>query len=117
MKYLFYLAGVLLFLSGIFHLVQVFTAPYDPAAVAPTIFTAIFGVAYLVIGALLALGKENILLYGVIVPLLGGLFSLMSLSVTNSAYATLVLLVGVAVAVICAFLMRAGRPTIGRVKR
>lgn len=117
MKYLFYLAGVLLFLSGIFHLVQVFTTPYDPAAVAPTIFTAIFGVAYLVIGALVALGKENVLLYGVIVPLVGGLFSLMSLSITHSAYTTLFLLVGVGAAVICAFLLRAGRPSIGRVKR
>jgi uncharacterized membrane protein HdeD (DUF308 family) len=116
MKILFYLAGGLLLLSGLLHLVQVFTTPYDPMTFLPTASNVIFGIAYMVVGAMLIRGMETALRFGVIVALIGGLLRLMTMGSASNQMNLFFLAVDAIVIACCIFLMRAGRPAISRVK-
>mgnify|MGYP000669327175 CR=1 FL=1 len=116
MKILFYLAGFLLTLAGLMHLVLVFTTPYDPTALLPTAAAVLFGAADIVIGVMLVRGIDRVLPYAVAVPLVGGLLVLMRMAANPSPWNTVFLVVDAFVIAISLFLLRAGRPVISRVK-
>lgn len=116
MKILFYLAGGVLALAGVLHLVIVITTPYDPVRFLPTASTVLFGVADIIVGVMLLRGVEKALPYGVAVPLIGGLLVLLTMSSAPSAWNPILLVIDVFVVAACLFLLRSGRPAISRVK-
>jgi len=115
MKYLFYVAGGLLVLSGILRLVQVFTSPFSTAAILPFLLLAVLGLIYLLVGGMLILGREGALRYGIILSAIGVLLTL--LFINSGSNSVLYLVIDGAVILICLFLLRAGNPVIRRVNK
>ena len=108
------MAGGLLALSGLMHLVLVFTTPEIGFLIAA--FTVIFGIADMALGVMIVKGMDKALPYGVAIPLIGGLFVLMTMSANVTPWNILFLVIYIFVIASSLFLMRAGGPVIGRVK-
>ena len=114
MKILFYLAGGLLAISGLMHLVLVFTTP--GSATLPTVSTVIFAIADMALGVMIVRRVDKVLPYGVAIPFIGGLLTLVTMNTTSTSWHIGFMVVDVLVIACCLFLMRAGGPVIDRVK-
>jgi uncharacterized membrane protein HdeD (DUF308 family) len=77
MKTIRLLAGILLLISGILHIVAYFQAPDSPGSI-PVLS---FGVIYMIIGALLFNRKKYPLYLAIIVPLIGMILSLIKFGI------------------------------------
>jgi hypothetical protein len=114
MKALFNLVSGLLGLSGILHLVKVFAYPIDAGALLPVIVTALFGLAYLVIGYLLFRRGERLLWAGLVVPLLGLLLTLVGMKPNPDFYVIAFIVLDVLVVAACSYLLVQGRAGLHR---
>lgn len=113
-KTLFAVAGIGLILAGVLHLVFLATTPTDPGAIVPVVLIGLLAVAYLVIGAMLLMGRESALMAGIIAPVIG-LVLVLALAASSSMLTAFIAL-DVIVAAICAFLYGQSRATIRRVR-
>lgn len=114
MKALFNLLSALLGLSGILHLVKVFSSPIDPSAMLPAVVTGLFGLAYLVIGFLLFKRGERVLWAGLLVPLLGLLLTLVGMKPNPDYFVIAFIVLDVLVIAGCAYLLAQGRAGLHR---
>ena len=98
-----YLAGGLLLLTGVVHVVQVFTVPFNVAEA----ITLIFGLLFLLIGRFLFVRPHrNWYMAGTVLPLLGALLTVLGM-LQAQAYALLqifFIVVDIIVAVCCIYL-------------
>jgi hypothetical protein len=99
-----YLAGGLLLLTGVVHVLRLFEGPMNIGAA----ITVLFGVLYLIIGVLLLWRPQHIwYITGIAVPLLGLMLTVLGILTTN-AFTMLHLfyiLMDVVVVVCCIFLV------------
>lgn len=77
MKSVRLLAGMLLLISGILHIVAYFKAPESQGSI-PVLA---FGVIYMIVGLLLFNGKQYPLYLGIIVPVIGMILSLIKFGI------------------------------------
>lgn len=76
MKGKFYLAGVLLVITGLLHLAALIVSPLDTLSILPGVFSLVMGTAYIVLGFMLLRLKDNqlsntalVVLFGLIVDI------------------------------------------------
>jgi len=67
MKTILYFAAFLLLLTGILHLIPIFTTPSDKNAMP----MMVFGILYFAVGVLLLIKKHYAIYLGIIVPVIG----------------------------------------------
>jgi uncharacterized membrane protein HdeD (DUF308 family) len=98
------LAGMLLMISGILHIVAYIQAPDSPGSI-PVLS---FGIIYMIVGALLFNRKKYPLYLGVIVPLIGMTLSLIKFGIPEliSLSALFKVLEIIAVVCCCALLFK-----------
>ena len=102
MKTLRLIAGALLVITGVLHVVGYFQAPDDPASIG----TLVFGFIYGTIGVLLFTKKLYPVYLGLILPLIGMTTVLIKFGFPAlKSMMTLLLLIDVVVIVICAYLI------------
>lgn len=112
-KTLFFVAGIGLILAGVLHLAFLFSTPLDPNAMVPVVLIALLALAYLVIGAMLLMGRESALMAGIIAPVIGLVLALALAA--SSTWLVAFIALDVVVAACCAFLYGQSRATIRRV--
>ena len=95
------LAGVLLLISGILHIVAYFQAPDSPGSI-PVL---LFGIFYMIIGALLFNRKKYPLYFAIIVPLIGMTLSLIKFGIPELISLSALWKVLEIIAVICCILL------------
>jgi|WetSurMetagenome_2_1015567.scaffolds.fasta_scaffold1031507_1 hypothetical protein len=115
MKRLFLLVASLLCLSGVLHLVKVFAYPIDLNAILAVIVTAVFGLAYLVIGVLMFRIPERVMWAGAVASFLGLLLTLIGMKPNPNGYVIAFILLDLLVVVACAYILLKGRERIHRV--
>lgn len=113
-KTLFTLAGIALILGGVLHLVYLVTTPTDQGAIVPVVLIGLLAVAYLVIGAMLIMGREPALVYGIIAPVIG-LVLVLTLAASSNLLTAFIAL-DVVAAAISAYLYTQSRATIRRLR-
>ncbi len=101
MKNIRNLAGGLLLVTGVLHLVSVALVKFEAAS----IITVIFGVAYLAIGYFLFRDGRAVLWLGAIVPLVGLGLAAIGMLMKPSLMGALFMLIDVVVAACCFFLI------------
>jgi len=102
MKTLRIIAGILMLITGVWHILIYFQAPGDPGSVG----TLIFGIIYLITGILLLTKKIYPLYLGLILPLIGMTVYLIKFGFPAFiSVMTLLLLIDVIVILSCAYLL------------
>jgi uncharacterized membrane protein HdeD (DUF308 family) len=97
MKTIRLLAGILLLISGVLHIVAYFRAPDSPGSI-PVLF---FGVIYMIVGALLFNRKKYPLYLAIIVPLIGMTLSLIKFGIPELISLSALFKVLEIIAVVC----------------
>lgn len=97
MKTIRLLAGVLLLISGILHIVAYFQAPDSPGSI-PVLS---FGVLYLIVGSLLFNRKKYPVYLAIIVPLIGMTLSLIKFGIPELVSLSALFKVLEIIAVVC----------------
>ena len=102
MKTIRYLAAVLMLITGVMHMLPVFTKPEDPNAL-PMLG---FGIVYFIIGILLILNKKIAEILGIIVPLIGLGIGFFKIGLKNwDTMLTIMFLIDAVVVICCIFLL------------
>lgn len=102
MKSIRYFAAVLMLITGVMHILPVFTTPEDPNAL-PMLG---FGIVYFAIGVLLILNKKIAEILGIVVPLIGLAIGFFKMGVKNwDTILTIMFMIDAVVVVCCIFLM------------
>ncbi len=91
------LAGILLLISGILHIVAYFQAPGNPGSI-PVLS---FGVIYMIVGALLFNRKKYPVYLAVIIPLIGMTLSLIKFGIPELVSLSALFKVLEMIAVVC----------------
>jgi len=97
MKSIRLLAGVLLLISGVLHIVAYFKAPESQGSI-PVIA---FGVIYMIVGLLLFNSKKYPLYLGIIVPVIGMILSLIKFGIPGLISLSALFKVLEIIAIIC----------------
>jgi len=113
MKRMFNLVAILLCLSGVLHLIKVFTS--DQNAMLAVVLTALFGLAYLVIGILMFRMPERMLLFGAVIPFIGLLLTLIGMRPNPDRFIIAFVILDVLVVAACVYMLIKGRAPIRRV--
>jgi hypothetical protein len=101
MKTLRNLAGGLLLLTGVLHLISVALTKFEPTS----IITIVFGLAYLVIGILLFQNGRVILWLAAIVPLVGLLLAMVGMFTNPSLLVAAFILIDIIISACCFYLL------------
>jgi hypothetical protein len=105
MKTIRYFAAVLMLITGVMHMLPVFTTPKDPNAL-PMLG---FGIAYFIIGVLLILNKKLAEILGIVVPLTGLAIGFFKIGLTNWDTMLTIMFIIDAIVVICCFILLLNR--------
>jgi hypothetical protein len=97
MKNIRNLAGSLLLLTGVLHLISVVLAKFESTS----IITILFGVAYLVIGFFLFREGKSVLWFGAIVPLVGLVLAGIGMLMKPTLVGAFFMVIDIIVAVCC----------------
>jgi len=95
------LAGILLLISGILHIVGYFQAPDSPGSI--PVFS--FGVIYMIVGALLFNRQKYPVYLAIIVPVIGMILSLIKLGIPELISLSALFKVLEIVAVVCCIVL------------
>mgnify|MGYP001810035656 FL=1 len=108
MKTIRLLAGILLLLSGILHIVAYFQAPDSPGSI-PVLA---FGIIYMIVGALLFNRKKYPVYLAILLPVIGMTLSLIKFGIPElvSMSALFKVLEIIAVVCCCALLIKSKKP-------
>jgi uncharacterized membrane protein HdeD (DUF308 family) len=102
MKTIRYFAAVLMLITGVMHMLPVFTTPEDPNAL-PMLG---FGIVYFAIGVLLILNKKVAEILGIVVPLLGLAIGFFKIGLKNwDTILTIMFIIDAVVVGCCIFLL------------
>ena len=101
MKTIRLLAGILLLISGVLHIVAYFQAPDSPGSI-PVLS---FGVIYMIVGSLLFNRKKYPLYLAIIVPLIGMTLSLIKFGIPELISLSALFKVLEIIAVICCLVL------------
>jgi hypothetical protein len=101
MKTIRNLAGSLLLLTGVLHLVSVALVKFE----ATSIITVIFGLAYLGIGYYLFRGSQTVLWFGAIVPLVGLVLASLGMIMNPTLLGGIFILIDVVIAACCFYIV------------
>lgn len=101
MKAIRILAGILLLISGVLHIVAYFQAPESPGSI-PVLA---FGVVYMIIGALLFNRKKYPLYLAIILPLIGMTLSLIKFGIPELFSLSALFKVLEIIAVVCCLII------------
>ena len=101
MKTIRLLAGTLLLISGVLHIVAYFQAPESPGSI-PVLA---FGVIYVIVGALLFNRKKYPLYLAIIIPLIGMTLSLIKFGIPGLVSLSAFFKVMEIIAVVCCFVL------------
>jgi uncharacterized membrane protein HdeD (DUF308 family) len=102
MKTIRYFAGALMLITGIMHILPMFTMPKDPNAL-PMLG---FGIVYFTIGVLLILNKKIAEILGIVVPLVGLAIGVFKIGLKNwDAMLTIMFIIDAVVVICCIFLL------------
>jgi hypothetical protein len=104
MKTIRYFAAGLLALTGVVHVAQLLTVINGPSVI-----TALFGIAYLVIAFFISKENKNALWFGGIVPLFGLLLTLPGMRAAPTALSLFFVVVDAVVIACCAYLIYRSR--------
>ncbi len=95
------IAGGLLLLTGVLHIIQISLAELDTSAT----ITVAFGIVYLIIGALLFRSGKTILYFGAAIPLIGLLLAVGGMFMNPTALGAVFIAIDIAVIACCAYLI------------
>ena len=102
MKTIRYCAAVMMLITGVMHMLPVFTTPEDPNAL-PMLG---FGIAYFIIGILLILNKKLGEILGIVVPLIGLAIGFFKIGLKNwDMMLTIMFIIDAVVVICCIFLL------------
>jgi hypothetical protein len=101
-KGLRFLAAVLIFFSGILHFVVGVLSGSNVADLAVGVG---FGIAYMIIGAALFMGKRPFYYVGIILPLIGGIGGTLVYVTTQATTPLIAVVIDVIVILCCAYLL------------
>jgi len=102
MKPIRFLAGILLLITGILHVVLYIKTPNDPGSIG----LLIFGIIYAIIGILLFNRKIYPLYLGLIIPLIGMTLSIIKFGIPDLiSLLALFKLIGITVIICCGYLL------------
>jgi|SRR5665647_563964 len=102
MKTIRNLAGVLLLITGILHIVLYFQTPDDPGIIG----VLVFGIIYSIIGLILFNKKVYPLYLGVIIPLIGMTLSIIKFGIPElMSMLGLFKIIGLVVVILCIYLL------------
>lgn len=102
MKTIRYFAAVLMLITGVMHMLPVFTTPKDPN----TLPMLGFGIAYFLIGVLLILNKKLAEILGIVVPIIGLAIGLFKIGIENwDAMLTIMFIIDAVVVIFCIILI------------
>jgi uncharacterized membrane protein HdeD (DUF308 family) len=102
MKTIRYVAAVLMLITGVMHMLPVFTTPEDPNAL-PMLG---FGIAYFLIGVLLILNKKLAEILGIVVPFIGLAIGFFKIGLKNwDTMLTIMFIIDAVVIICCIFLL------------
>jgi len=108
MKTIRTLAAVLLFITGVLHIISVLLAQLNR----DTLIALVFGVAYLIIAAFLLRAGKAVLWFAAIVPLVGLLLAVVGMLANPTLLGAIFIAIDVVVSVCAFYLIGKGRQAI-----